>query len=142
MATSFPSYLRGQVLRERSQEQLEECVRARIGPGGAEALRTAPQYKAPGSGNSEMQGSREAGTSDIQHTLDWVASVSLGSDTYTQVHLPRGGCFQVKGTHPQQLFSRTNFYFVRQVCRDGGGFYKSLSFNTSKGPETPGLRLH
>lgn len=92
MATSFPSYLRGQVLRERSQEQLEECVRARIGPGGAGALRTALQHKAPGFGNSETQGSREAGPSDLQLTLARVASVSLGSHSYTQVHLPRGLC--------------------------------------------------
>lgn len=99
MATSFPSYLRGQVLRERSQEQLEECVRARIGPGGAEALRTALQYKAPGPGNSEMQGGWEAGTSDLQLTLARVASVSLGSRTYTQVHLPRG-LFPGEGDSP------------------------------------------
>lgn len=44
-------------------------------------------------------GSRAAGTSDLQLTLARVTSVSLGSQTYTQVHLPRG-LFPGEGDSP------------------------------------------
>lgn len=38
MATSFPGYLKGRVLRERGKEQLEKCVAARIWAGGQAGL--------------------------------------------------------------------------------------------------------
>lgn len=62
MATSFPGYLRGRVLRERSKEQLEKRVAARIWAGGQGALRVAPPPEAPRSGNSEDQGLWEGQT--------------------------------------------------------------------------------